>query len=1325
MVMIFAVLKTRKIPLVVSFYSSFLWLLLFVLFQQANVAAIDNDDKLSNGLVSIHRFVNNDFELNSSSCTYAGSIVIGGPSSLDQNDTYYKKSSEQLSAISMTVDFINRNRCGIQLTDGNYSIQVRTIDDESSKETTIAIGESLVQKNSNVDILFGGYSSKLTASLAAVATDNKRLLLAPGAASTSVFENRPTVFGPLPPASNYMKEAMEALASLGAKSIATIWEDDVFPKSVCNSVPEYAERLGIEVLSMEQVTASPNFDDLAPYVNKFKKTNPDIVLTCVYKACKDWVRALKSENWAPKAQVFTVCLDEDFTDAVGQDAEFIMGVTPWSPTMKAIDETTGWSAMDFADRFGKRKDSSDVSYQAAMAAATVTILVKAIETADSINVDAATLSTIFSEMKLKTVGGEISFDSNGQSLSPSLLIQYNKEGSIETVYPKNKSSGNITYPMPSWGQRDCYHLSQCENCASDGTCICENNTTISVGEGKYASCMDNVCDRFDFEIGIDGYICVQRNYQELTLKVLVLGYVIVAISFTLNLCFLFWIFRNRRKNIVRVSQSRFLYLICFGAMLSTSALIPWSLSIRGKGEDPDTVSTSCTSIAILWTIGWVLLYSSLCAKSLRLYRVMRNERIGKQEIVTFFSVLRIVILALCVGIAFVVSLTLINPLVLKSYEYGKEVDMDIEVPIKTSTSHAQCSVKDNDGPVWLIFGPIIGFILLLIVINIFLLAKLQNMCADQYQEFKYISFSTIFAIEIAIVGIPLIVNFQHNVTATYMLVVGIVGLHDIGFLCFTFLPKIYFQIYESKNKKDHNDAAILASMENAVVSQWNDALHAIDDILRPGSNIYEHMSAEQFEQLSSIKPLLIQGMREETDDKTNHIPSSLLKFMNRGKAMSNAFIKNETQYDKNSIRYVLNEYGGIRLDLACGFSTSQSHTSNGTGNHDEFKKTGGDDEHINSHFYVLPEYGALDDSQKKSLFRLLSWSSLKQWHFNVFDIAQVTDENPLLFIGWAIMGSPHAQYSMARACGQKDATLDEFQGYNFAQSSLKIPIEKLCDYLRVIENDYLDNPYHNRVHAADVLQSLHTLIQMKGSAFECTEDELFAVLLAAAVHDVNHPGTNNSFHINAKTDIALMYNDKAVLEQKHAAHAFMRMLGSDPSRHHSGERHDELNVLCNLSRQKFALIRNKIIDAVLATDMSEHFKTVAATKSLILSRNKNDGNNNDYSWNILKYMMHLSDISNPTKASPLFINWADRIVEEFFNQGDKESEMGIPISLLCDRHTTKMADSQIGFISFVVRESFEVLALAVPEVTERIMPTLERNMKYWTNEKEKASQILK
>lgn len=61
--------------------------------------------------------------------------------------------------------------------------------------------------------------------------------------------------------------------------------------------------------------------------------------------------------------------------------------------------------------------------------------------------------------------------------------------------------------------------------------------------------------------------------------------------------------------------------------------------------------------------------------------------------------------------------------------------------------------------------------------------------------------------------------------------------------------------------------------------------------------------------------------------------------------------------------------------------------------------------------------------------------------------------------------------------------------------------------LQEIEESYSDrNPYHNSTHAADVTQSLGCILIHDEFSSQLTDMELLSMIIAAAVHDVAHPG---------------------------------------------------------------------------------------------------------------------------------------------------------------------------------------------------------------------------
>ena len=57
----------------------------------------------------------------------------------------------------------------------------------------------------------------------------------------------------------------------------------------------------------------------------------------------------------------------------------------------------------------------------------------------------------------------------------------------------------------------------------------------------------------------------------------------------------------------------------------------------------------------------------------------------------------------------------------------------------------------------------------------------------------------------------------------------------------------------------------------------------------------------------------------------------------------------------------------------------------------------------------------------------------------------------------------------------------------------------------------------------------------------------------------------------------------------------------------------------------------------------------------------------------------------------------------FIEKGDREKELGLPYSPLCDRNNTPIAQSQIGFINFIVEPSMVIMGDMIDKLTEQIM----------------------
>ncbi|XP_037548657.1 cGMP-inhibited 3',5'-cyclic phosphodiesterase B [Nematolebias whitei] len=283
----------------------------------------------------------------------------------------------------------------------------------------------------------------------------------------------------------------------------------------------------------------------------------------------------------------------------------------------------------------------------------------------------------------------------------------------------------------------------------------------------------------------------------------------------------------------------------------------------------------------------------------------------------------------------------------------------------------------------------------------------------------------------------------------------------------------------------------------------------------------------------------------------------------------------------------------------------------------------------------------------------------------------------------------------------------------------KIPVREFMSYFCALESGYRDIPYHNRVHATDVLhavwylttrpipgfQQIHSehvtesdtdsdsgispgRISYASSRSSTVSDdsygclawnipalELMALYVAAAMHDYDHPGRTNAFLIATNAPQAVLYNDRSVLENHHAASAWSLYL-SQP----------EYNFLGNLDHVEFKRFRFLVIEAILATDLKKHFDFLAEFNAKV-----NDVNSPGIDWTnendrllVCQVCIKLADINGPAKVRDLHIKWTEGIVNEFYEQGDEEARLGLPMSPFMDRSSPQLAKLQESFITHIV-----------------------------------------
>eukprot|EP00106_Octopus_bimaculoides_P016183 XP_014783625.1 PREDICTED: high affinity cGMP-specific 3',5'-cyclic phosphodiesterase 9A-like [Octopus bimaculoides] len=245
--------------------------------------------------------------------------------------------------------------------------------------------------------------------------------------------------------------------------------------------------------------------------------------------------------------------------------------------------------------------------------------------------------------------------------------------------------------------------------------------------------------------------------------------------------------------------------------------------------------------------------------------------------------------------------------------------------------------------------------------------------------------------------------------------------------------------------------------------------------------------------------------------------------------------------------------------------------------------------------------------------------------------------------------------------------------------------------LCVLEN-YRNNPFHNFRHCFCVAQMMYGMIHLCGLSQYMPLEDIGILLTAAVCHDLDHPGYNNTYQINARTVLAIRYNDISPLENHHCAVAFQIL--SNP----------ECNIFANCDKEKFKRIRAGITMLILATDMARHAEIMDKFNSILSDFNFE---NKDHLNTLKMVLIKCCDISNEVRPMEVSEPWVDCLLEEYFNQADREKLEGLPVAPFMDRDKVTKPSAQIGFIKFVLLPMFQSVAKLFPKIESSMVVQLE------------------
>ena len=253
-----------------------------------------------------------------------------------------------------------------------------------------------------------------------------------------------------------------------------------------------------------------------------------------------------------------------------------------------------------------------------------------------------------------------------------------------------------------------------------------------------------------------------------------------------------------------------------------------------------------------------------------------------------------------------------------------------------------------------------------------------------------------------------------------------------------------------------------------------------------------------------------------------------------------------------------------------------------------------------------------------------------------------------------------------------------------------------------------NNPYHTDLHAADITQTC--LIYFKlgkiNEIIKLSNLSKCSLFMSCICHDYKHPGVNNNYLRDTKNILAIKYNDNSILENMHISESFKLALDDK-----------NCDIFSSMDEITYKKMRKEMISCVLSTDMTRHNNIIDFMKKVEKSENQKIDENLQLSY--MNVFIHSADISNPTKKFNIYFKWAKLVVEEFYEQGDKEKILGMKCS--CDRNVITLYQNQLGFINYIEISYFELLVKLFPKL-QFVFDNLNQNKKILIEMQEKEKQ---
>jgi branched-chain amino acid transport system substrate-binding protein len=323
-------------------------------------------------------------------------------------------------------------------------VEFKFYDDQSDPTTGARLYERLVTSD-KVDLVMGPFSSPVALAATTVTEKYGYPMVAAGSSARGIWERGYRyVFQLYARPENQLAGHIDLAKRHGARRLAVLTEDTIFSKELAQTFIRLAKEAGLEVVFYEEYGKGPT--DLSAQLLKAKAQRPDILFGGTYLPESVLItRQAKELDLNAKMYIFTIGPTlPDYTQNLGKDAEYVLGLSEWEPILKLE------GVPEFTDRYRKAYNATP-GYQSAGGFAGCQVLEAAVKKVGSLDRDK--IRDALAGIEVNTIWGPYKVNENGMQIGKRAYVIQIQKGERQLVWPEEHATSKLIYPTPDWSSR--------------------------------------------------------------------------------------------------------------------------------------------------------------------------------------------------------------------------------------------------------------------------------------------------------------------------------------------------------------------------------------------------------------------------------------------------------------------------------------------------------------------------------------------------------------------------------------------------------------------------------------------------------------------------------------------------------------------------------------------------------------------------------------------------------------------------------------------------------------------------------------------------------